>query len=420
MTVKGLDNQSFYKKVDSNYDNNQRFGESAYDKFSKNLSKKAEQKSDEMENHKESRTEGLSVTQVDYRSGKVASELAVQQSGRVQISSVTECSVRHITYEESDHVKVCITEGYSLKAQVDMTAHSVYIEQKMEDGTLRGYEVNPLKAAEDTEDAIEQMALESWEITRKLLQGEGNYSNAAPSETKEDTEDMTLDEALMKFYDFVEDRIKNGPPKIRIGASEFSVEEWERLLKKVDGDINAMKEELRERIRKEKEKELLQRASSDTQEETVAVTESGSVTVSGSVTETEDESAIGGAAPRGSSFLARLNRVQKAPYSYLADENGCINYNGVIFICDDKKKQICLGDVSNPKDVLTIPLSKGGCLKVNRDNLGDLAKAIDMFSPEDIERIMRAIAQDTKAQQMQLEIDETESSPGFGGYQQKS
>ena len=39
-----------------------------------------------------------------------------------------------------------------------------------------------------------------------------------------------------------------------------------------------------------------------------------------------------------------------------------------------------------------------------------LAKAISMFSPEDIRRIMEAIATDAKCQQMQQEMDETLNS----------
>ena len=46
---------------------------------------------------------------------------------------------------------------------------------------------------------------------------------------------------------------------------------------------------------------------------------------------------------------------------------------------------------------------------VNRDNLGDLAKAIGMFSPEDVNLIMRAITLDAKIQQMQYQIDEETS-----------
>ena len=66
--------------------------------------------------------------------------------------------------------------------------------------------------------------------------------------------------------------------------------------------------------------------------------------------------------------------------------------------------------MTNPKEVLNIPLEEGGCLKVNRENIRDLAKAISMFSPEDIKRIMQAIATDAKCEQMKQELDETISS----------
>ncbi len=182
---------------------------------------------------------------------------------------------------------------------------------------------------------------------------------------------------LEEFQAFVEKRIKEGPPKILTGGAEFSEEEWERMLEKIDEIIDEFKEELRQRIQKQDDK-----------------------------MQTEQTQDTDIAKPRGSSFLARLARTHRAPYSYLADESGQIVYNGVTFYCDDKKQQICLGDMTDTKNVLNIPLSKGGCLRVNRNNLGDLAKAIGMFSPEDVERILRAIANDNRAKQMQFEIEQ--------------
>lgn len=104
------------------------------------------------------------------------------------------------------------------------------------------------------------------------------------------------------------------------------------------------------------------------------------------------------------------NRSDKVPYGYLA-KDGVITYNGVTFVCDYEKNAICLGDMSNPKQVLTVPLSGGGSLMVNRSNIGQLSKAIGMFSPEDINRILRAIALDAKCQQELHEIDEMEGNP---------
>lgn len=106
-----------------------------------------------------------------------------------------------------------------------------------------------------------------------------------------------------------------------------------------------------------------------------------------------------------------IRQASKVPYGYLAKDN-MITYNGVTFFCDEKTNSICLGDMSDKKNVLNIPLSGGGHLKVNRDNLGDLSKAIGMFSPEDVNRILRAIAQDTKLQSMQQELEEIENSVG--------
>lgn len=100
------------------------------------------------------------------------------------------------------------------------------------------------------------------------------------------------------------------------------------------------------------------------------------------------------------------------PYSMMADEYGVIEYNGVIFQCDYQAGALCLGDMSNEKNVLTIPLSEGGCLKVNRNHIDQLGAAIGMFSPEDVNRILRAIAQDAKARQVRQELEE--DSEGIG------
>lgn len=102
---------------------------------------------------------------------------------------------------------------------------------------------------------------------------------------------------------------------------------------------------------------------------------------------------------------------QKAPYYWLSDD-GIIDYKGVIFVCDTEHNQLHLGNTSDKKNCLTIPLSKGGSLVVNRDNIDQLSKAISMFSPEDINLIMRALTEDAKARQMLEEIEDEECSVG--------
>lgn len=113
----------------------------------------------------------------------------------------------------------------------------------------------------------------------------------------------------------------------------------------------------------------------------------------------------------GENPIENLRSAPKVPYGYLA-RDGVINYNGVTFVCDEKTNSICLGDMSDKSQVLSITLSGGGHLNVNRANIGQLAKAIGMFSPEDINLILRAIHQDTKLQSMQKEIEDLEYSVG--------
>lgn len=105
----------------------------------------------------------------------------------------------------------------------------------------------------------------------------------------------------------------------------------------------------------------------------------------------------------------RLSSENRAPYSHLADTNGIITYNGVSFVCDNKCGALCLGDMSNPEDILMIPLSGGGCLKVNRNSIGSLSSAIGMFSPKDMGIIMRAIAEDNQCRRNLAELDKMEN-----------
>lgn len=401
-----------------------------------NLKSKEEEKSDFPENVKEKaarepENEGLAKgdaprsstsVQMDYSYGRASTAMRIRQDGRLHMDAVLECALRKISYSESDYVKAYTAEGFTLKAKVSADRHMVYIEQKNEDGSQKAYEVNPLKVSKDTEDPVEQMALEAWERARDMWNG-GLFSEikdeAVGSDGDEEQELQTLEEALAEFHEFVKRRIKEGPPKIQIGGSEFSQKEWEQLIRKIDKAIDVYKTELREKIRKLKEQASEHLAPGGAAEkkslQETAEGDAGSEKASGP--EISEREAIEGTAEyaqRGTGFLARLSGEKKAPYSYLADESGTIAYKGVFFVCDDKKQQICLGDMSNPNRVLNIPLSKGGVLRVNQDNLGDLVKAIDMFSPEDIARILKAIAQFKKVKNMDLEIEEMKSKSPVG------
>lgn len=107
----------------------------------------------------------------------------------------------------------------------------------------------------------------------------------------------------------------------------------------------------------------------------------------------------------------QLRREKQVPYEYLA-KDGMIDYNGVQFVCDPKNNRLCMGDVSNPKNCLFVSLENGGCLVANHDCIGDLSKAISMFSPEDQKRIMYAISMYQKAEELEKEIEEDTESIG--------
>lgn len=182
-------------------------------------------------------------------------------------------------------------------------------------------------------------------------------------------------------------KIQNGETEeaIEIGAQSFTQKEWGQLIEHVDKDIDEIKEEQELRWKKldeEKQaKELYEKMSAEN-------------------------------LCRGQKLADRMaGNESKVPYSYLA-KDGVIEYNGVTFVCDEDKHAICLGDMQDKKNVLTIPLEKGGSLMVHRDNLGELSKAMDMFSPEDKKRILWAISTDQKCKKTEEEIEEDKNSIG--------
>lgn len=295
------------------------------------------------------------ISENEYLYG-ISSRINISATRTTVSGAVTECDVRGISYAESDHVKICIEKGYVYKAQVDKEKESVYVEEKNDNGSVKGYEVNPKEINEDTEDELEEFSLTAW---RK---------------------------ALSAYVDYVQDRIENGPEKFQIGSSEFSIEEWDKLMEKIDKDIDAVKEEQKERLEKEEvkvqEEELREKIENSAK------------------TSQRSEQIVN----------QKINGEKLGKWYLLADDNGIITYNGVTFVLDSEKQQLCLGDMSQKDNILSIPLSGGGTLNVNRDNIDDLGKAIGMFSPEDINRILRAISEDAQCRRKLNEIEDDKNS----------
>lgn len=91
---------------------------------------------------------------------------------------------------------------------------------------------------------------------------EGQLStNQTTNGNGEDTV-LSFQESMEAFKEKALDQIENGEPTYRIGGSEMSIKEWDKLMNKVDKDIDSIKEEQKKRLEKEEEerkaKELLE------------------------------------------------------------------------------------------------------------------------------------------------------------------
>lgn len=71
--------------------------------------------------------------------------------------------VRHMSYEESDNVRIAVTEGYTLKGKIQGKDAQVYVEAKYDDGRLEAFQVDTAKISGQTEHVIERFALETME-----------------------------------------------------------------------------------------------------------------------------------------------------------------------------------------------------------------------------------------------------------------
>ena len=160
----------------------------------------------------------------------------------------------------------------------------------------------------------------------------------------------------------IAEKIKNGEtePAFSIGAESYTVKEWDKLIAKVDKNNEAVRKEQEQR-KEAQEKEALEKKK-NSQTDFVSILE---------VSDT-----------KRNYMIEKMNGTYQPsfPYEAYADGN-TITYNGVVFNCDEEKNAICLGDMSNKGDVLTIPLEGGGSLMVNRNSIGMLAGAMSMFSP---------------------------------------
>ena len=91
--------------------------------------------------------------------GILGSLSGVRVNAVAQREAVQTAEVRHMSYEESDNIKIAVTEGYTLKGKLE--GQQVYVEAKYEDGRMEAYQVDTAKVQEQTQHRIEKFALET-------------------------------------------------------------------------------------------------------------------------------------------------------------------------------------------------------------------------------------------------------------------
>ena len=101
------------------------------------------------------KVENVGVGRIGITSGIRVNAAATQEA-------LQAVEVRHMSYEESDHIKIAVTEGYTLKGKREASEDGrVYVEAKYDDGRLEAYQVETEKILETTEQEIERFALET-------------------------------------------------------------------------------------------------------------------------------------------------------------------------------------------------------------------------------------------------------------------
>lgn len=107
--------------------------------------------------------------------GRIGAATSIRVNAATAQDAMQAVEVRHMSYEDSDHVRIAVTEGYTLKGKLlrdtdrsgqknnhkDAEAAKVYVEAKYEDGRLEAYQVDTAKISQGTEHVIERFALET-------------------------------------------------------------------------------------------------------------------------------------------------------------------------------------------------------------------------------------------------------------------
>lgn len=130
-------------------------GEGFQESLLQNLKHRNQGKQAITETEAKKKAENVGVGRIGVTSGIRVNAAATQEA-------LQAVEVRHMSYEESDHIKIAVTEGYTLKGKKEDSEDArVYVEAKYDDGRLEAYQVEIGKVSETTEQEIERFALET-------------------------------------------------------------------------------------------------------------------------------------------------------------------------------------------------------------------------------------------------------------------
>ena len=149
----------------------------------------------------------------------------------------------------------------------------------------------------------------------------GNTSAGNSSQGKS-TDYMEL---IANYKKEIFDKVKNNETEeeIQTGGASFTQSKWRKLMESVDQQIEDVREQQEKRAEQQQEKAEAKRIY-----EAVSTGKKPTLEIS--------------------------YKNADVPYGELA-QDGVIQYNGVIFVCDEKTNSICLGDMSDKSKVLNIP-----------------------------------------------------------------
>lgn len=95
-----------------------------------------------------------------------------------------------------------------------------------------------------------------------------------------------------------------------------------------------------------------------------------------------------------------------------SDGSGTAEYKGVAIDFNFFYKTMSIGNMGGDNVINVGQLSNGYNFSFNRDNLDSVIAILDIFSPEDINKIMEAITKDNMKNNMEQEIDATVAEAG--------